>query len=78
MNQHPSSTAPSQEAITGALSTYVEGGKVDDAQQMLSGLSVLRQATEEQIAVAMPLVEASQHMTSASIQEMLTDRNESR
>ena len=38
---------------------------------MLFGLSVLRHATKEQLAVAVPLVEASQHMTSAGIQEML-------
>jgi hypothetical protein len=62
---------PSQQAITGALSIYVEGGKNDDPKQMLFGLSVLRQATEEQIGVAMPLVEVSQGMTRAGMREML-------
>ena len=62
---------PSQHAINGALSIYVEGGKKDDVRQMLFGLSVLRHATEEQLRVAMPLVQASQAMTDTGIQEML-------
>lgn len=62
---------PSQRAITGALCIYVEGGRKDDVRQMLFGLSVLRHATEEQLAIAMPLVEVSQHMTRAGIREML-------
>lgn len=64
--------SPSQQAINGALSIYVEGGRKDDVPQMLFGLSVLRHATEEQIDVAMPFVQASQHMTRIEIQEMLT------
>jgi len=62
---------PSQPAINGALCIYVEGGKKDDARQMLFGLSVLRHATEEQIQAAMPSVQASQHMTKNQIQDML-------
>ena len=71
MNRHEYPITPSQQAITGALSIYVEGGKKDDVRQMLFGLSVLRHATEEQIALAMPSVEISQHMTRAGIREML-------
>ena len=63
--------APSQQAINGALSIYVEGGKKDDARQMLFGLSVLRHATEAQIHTAIPVVQVSQGMTSTGIQEML-------
>ena len=62
---------PSQQAINGALSIYVEGGKKDDARQMLFGLSILRHATEEQIRIAMPLVQGSQDMTNTGIQELL-------
>lgn len=62
---------PSQQAINGALSIYVEGGKKDDVRQMLFGLSVLRHATADQIRIAMPLVQVSQAMTSNAIQEML-------
>lgn len=62
---------PSQAAVTGALSIFIEGGKKENVRQMLFGLSVLRHATEEQIAVAIPLVEVSQHMTNAGIREML-------
>lgn len=71
MYHHEFPITPSQDAITGALSIYVEGGRKDDARQMLFGLSVLRHATEEQLAVAMPLVEISQRTTRADIQEML-------
>lgn len=63
--------SPSQDAITGALCIYVEGGQKDDVRQMLFGLSVLRHATEEQLSIAMPMVEASKQMTRAEIQEML-------
>jgi hypothetical protein len=62
---------PSQDAVTGALSIYVEGAKKDKVRQMLFGLSVLRHATEEQLAQAMPLVELSQRITKAAIQELL-------
>ena len=65
------SITPSQQAINGALSIYVAGGKTDDLRQMLFGLSVLRHATEAQIKIAMPLVEASQCLTSAQIQGLL-------
>jgi hypothetical protein len=62
---------PSQQAINGALCIYVEGGKKDDNRQMLFGLSVLRHATEAQIAEAMPYVQATQRMTKSDIQDML-------
>ena len=62
---------PSQQAINGALSIYVEGGRMEDIRQMLFGLSVLRHATEDQIRVAMPLVRASQDISSTAIQDML-------
>ena len=62
---------PSQEAIIGALSIYIEGGREDDVRKMRFGLSVLRHATEEQWAVAMPSVAISQHVTRAGVQEML-------
>lgn len=62
---------PSQQAINGALSIYVEGGKKENARQMLFGLSVLRHATEDQIRIAMPFVQTSQGLTSAGIEEML-------
>ena len=62
---------PSQQAVNGALSIYVEGGRKNDAHQMLFGLSVLRQATEEQIQSAMPSVEASQGITAVEIRAML-------
>lgn len=78
MYHRENSIVPSQQAITGALSIYVEGGRNDDIRQMLFGLSVLRHATEAQIGVAMPLVEVSQHTTSARIHEMLAERNEER
>jgi hypothetical protein len=61
---------PSQQAINGALSIYVEGGRMEDIRQMLFGLSVLRHATEEQIRVAMPLVQARQDLTDTAIQDM--------
>ena len=63
--------SPSQQAINGALSIYLEGGKKDDVRQMLFGLSVLRHATEEQIRLAMPVAEADQDLTSQQIREML-------
>jgi hypothetical protein len=63
---------PSQQAVNGALSIYVEGGKKDDMRQQLFGLSVLRHATEEQIAQAMPFVQQTQGMSRLAIQEMLT------
>jgi len=72
MYNHENSTPPSQNAINGALSIYVEGGKKDDGPQMLFGLSVLRHATEEQIQAAMPSVQVSQQMTKIEIQDMLT------
>lgn len=62
---------PSQQAINGALCIYVEGGKKDDARQMLFGLSVLRHATHEQIQAAMPSVQTSHRMTRIEIQDML-------
>lgn len=62
---------PSQQAINGALSIYVEGGKMEDIRQMLFGLSVLRHATEDQIRIAMPSVQASQGVTSTAIENML-------
>jgi hypothetical protein len=62
---------PSQQAINGALSIYVEGGKKDDVRQQLFGLSVLRHATEEQIQNAMPVVQETQGMSRVAIQEML-------
>jgi hypothetical protein len=62
---------PSQQAVNGALSIYVEGARKDDARQQLFGLSVLRHATEEQIQNAMPFVQQTQGMSNAAIQEML-------
>jgi len=62
---------PSQQAINGALSIYVEGGRKNDIRQMLFGLSVLRHTTEAQLRIAIPLVQVSQNMTGAAIQEML-------
>lgn len=62
---------PAQSAINGALCIYVEGGRKDNARQMLFGLSVLRHATEAQIEAAMPFVEASQHLTKLEIQDLL-------
>ena len=62
---------PSQAAINGALSLYVEGGKNADMRQQLFGLSVLRHATEEQIQAAMPFVEVSQGMSAVEIHAML-------
>ena len=43
----------------------------DDLRQMFSGLSVPGHATEEQLTVAMPLIEVSQNLTSVRIREML-------
>jgi hypothetical protein len=71
MYKHNYPVSPSQQAINGALCIYVEGGKRDNARQMLLGLSVLRHATEEQIQAAMPFVQTSQHMTKLGIQDML-------
>ena len=62
---------PSQQAINGALSIYVEGGKKDDVRQQLFGLSVLRHATEEQIQVATQFVQFEQSISNGEIQEML-------
>jgi hypothetical protein len=63
--------SPWQAAINGALCIYVEGGKKENARQMLFGLSVLRQATEEQIQAAIPHVQTSQRMSRGDIQDML-------
>lgn len=71
MNHREYPITPSQLAIDGALSIYVEGGKKDDAQQMLVGLSVLRHATEEQIGLAMPFVQTRQGITREEIQKLL-------
>src|SRR4051812_33243740 len=65
------STAPSQQAINGALDRYVEGGNRDDLKQMRSGLSVLRHATEAQIHLAVPVVQANRHLAEGEIQTML-------
>lgn len=62
---------PTQPAITGALSLFVEGGLRDDARQMLFGLSVLRHGTAEQIEAAMPVVQASQRVSKEEIDGML-------
>lgn len=62
---------PTQPAITGALSIFVEGGLKDDARQMLLGLSVLRHGTAEQIEAAMPVVQASQRVSKEAIQGLL-------
>ena len=73
MDHRASPLPPSQQAINGAFCIFVGGGKKDDVRQMLFGLSVLRHATEAQIAAAMPFVQASQHMTRNEIQAMLSD-----
>lgn len=62
---------PTQQAVNGALCIYVEGGKKDDAHQMLFGLSVLRHASEAQIAAALPFVEQSQSLSQNEIRAML-------
>lgn len=61
---------PSQEAIIGALSIFVEGCGKADLRQQLFGLSVLRSATEAQVHAAMPSVQASQRVTQAEIEAM--------
>jgi hypothetical protein len=61
---------PTQVAINGALSDYVEGRRREDLRKMLFGLSVLRHATEGQIRIAMPQAKNSQGTTSAGIQNM--------
>jgi hypothetical protein len=71
MNHREYPITPSQLAVNGALCIYAEGGKKDDARQMLFGLSVLRQATEEQIRAAMTYVQVSQCLTKVEIQDML-------
>lgn len=69
---------PSQQAIPGALFTSVEGGKKDDLRQMLSGLSALRHATEQQIVIAAPSVEIGPNMRRTGIQEILARWNPGR
>ena len=62
---------PSQQATAGALDLFVEGCRTGNAPQQLFGLSVLKEASEAQIESAMPLVQASQHVTRAEINAML-------
>lgn len=62
---------PSQQATNGALDIFVEGCRKGDVRQQLFGLSVLRSATEAQIHAAMPLVQASQHVTQAELAALL-------
>jgi hypothetical protein len=63
--------SPSQQAIIGALSIYVEGGKKDNVRQMLFGLSVLRHGTEAQLRIAVSAVAATQQATEPQIHAML-------
>jgi hypothetical protein len=64
---------PSQPAVNGALCIYVGAGKKDNAREMLIGLSVLRHATEAQLEVAIPLVQASQRITGDDIRKLLAN-----
>lgn len=70
MYHHEYPITPSQPAITGALSLFVEGGLKDDPRQMLFGLSVLRHGTAEQIEAAMPAVQAGQRVSKAEIEAL--------
>ena len=71
MSESDSSTAPSQQEINAALGLYVDGGKRDDQGQMHTGLSVLRHATEAQIHLAVPVVEASCNLAEGEIETTL-------
>jgi len=62
---------PSQHAANGALDLFVEGFRMDDVQQMLVGLSVLRSATAEQVNVAMISVHTRRGTSIADITAML-------
>jgi hypothetical protein len=61
---------PSQQATLGALDLFVEGCRTGNTRQQLFGLSVLEEASEEQIESAMPAVQMSQRVTRAEIAAM--------
>lgn len=63
--------APSQQAIDGALSIFVEGCRKDDVRQQLFGLSVLRSATEAQVHAALLFAQTNQRVTRAEIHALL-------
>lgn len=71
MNHREYPITPSQQAINGALSIFVEGGRKDDARKQLVGLSVLRHASEEQMKTALSAVAVNEHLAAGVIQEML-------
>lgn len=62
---------PTQQATNGALDIFVEGCRKNNVRQQLFGLSVLRSATEAQLAAAMPFVQTSQGVTRVEIDAML-------
>jgi hypothetical protein len=59
--------SPSQREVNDALDRYVEGQNRNDVKQRLSGLAVLRQATEAQIHLARPAVQACRNLTDGQI-----------
>ncbi|HYP16431.1 MAG TPA: hypothetical protein VEQ65_04400 [Opitutus sp.] len=63
---------PSQQATTGALDLFVEACRTGNLRQQLFALSVLGSATESQLDLAMPSVQATQQVTRADIAAMLT------
>lgn len=62
---------PSQQAVTGALSIFVDGCAKDDVRQQLFGLAVLSNATADQVHAALPAVEAMCGVSPAGILALL-------
>jgi hypothetical protein len=56
-------TSRRQHATTDALDIFVEGCRIDNVRNHLSGVAALSDATEGQLYAAMSSVEASQHVT---------------
>ncbi len=64
----------SRRAVNGALGTFVEGGSLDDGQQMLGGPSVLRSAATKQVNGVTISVQPLRETSIAEITDMLPRR----
>ncbi len=58
---------PSQQAVTGALSIFVDGCLKSDVRQQLFGLAVLSSATADQVHAAIPSVGAIHGVAPAEV-----------
>ncbi|ACB74514.1 hypothetical protein [Opitutus terrae] len=61
---------PSQSAVNGALSIFVEGCGKDDVRQQLFGLSVLQSATADQVHRAMHSLETHPPLSVSELQAL--------